>query len=95
MQDRPFEPDFIFDISETWESKKKAVLAFDTQFNVENAGQEPETYISTPSYFKQLEARARYFGHLAGFEFGEPLKYYNGPSPLSSFDEFFSNKANS
>lgn len=95
MQDRPFEPDFIFDISETWEAKKKAVLAFDTQFNVENTGQEPETYISTPSYFKQLEARARYFGHLAGFEFGEPLKYYNGPAPLSSFDEFFSNKANS
>lgn len=95
MQDRPFEPDFIFDISETWDSKKKAVLAFNTQFNVENAGQEPETYISTPSYFKQLEARARYFGHLAGFEFGEPLKYYNGPAPLSSFDEFFRNKPNS
>jgi len=94
MQDRPFDPDFIFDISETWESKKKAVLAFDTQFNVKNAGQEPETYISTPSYFKQLEARARYFGHLAGFEFGEPLKYYNGPAPLSSFDEFLNNKAN-
>ncbi|HAH52500.1 MAG TPA: bacillithiol biosynthesis deacetylase BshB1 [Balneola sp.] len=95
MQDRPFEPDFVFDISETWEQKKKSLLAFETQFNVSEAGEEPETYISTPSYFKQLESRARYFGHLAGFEFGEPLKYHNGPAPLSSFDEFFSNKANS
>jgi len=90
MQDRPFEPDFVFDISETWEKKKEAMLAFSTQFNVEDPGNEPETYISTPSYFKQLEARARYFGHLAGFEFGEPLKIYNGPAPLSSLDEFLS-----
>jgi len=88
MQDRPFEPDFVFDISSTWEQKKQAMLAFETQFNVADSGKEPETYISTPAYFKQLEARARYFGHLAGFEFGEPLKYYNGPSPLTSLNEF-------
>ena len=86
MQDRPFDPDFVFDISDCWEQKKEAMLAFATQFNVNDAGGEPETYISTPSYFKQLEARARYFGHLAGFEFGEPLKYYNGPAPLNNFD---------
>jgi len=90
MQDRPFEPDFVFDITDTWELKKEAMLAFATQFNVKDAGEEPETYISTPSYFKQLEARARYFGHLAGFEFGEPLKYYNGPAPLMSLDGFMS-----
>lgn len=88
MQDRPFEPDFVFDISNTWEQKKKAMLAFSTQFNVAETGAEPETYISTPTYFKQLEARARYFGHLSGFEFGEPLKFYNGPAPLTNFDSF-------
>lgn len=88
MQDRPFEPDFVFDISDSWEQKKEAMLAFNTQFNVNDGGNEPETYISTPTYFKQLEARARYFGHLAGFEFGEPLKYYNGPAPLTNLDNF-------
>lgn len=92
MQDRPFDPDFIFDITTTWEQKKQAMLAFATQFNVSDAGEEPETYISTPAYFKQLEARARYFGHLAGFEYGEPLKYYNGPAPLSTFNEFLDSK---
>jgi bacillithiol biosynthesis deacetylase BshB1 len=86
MQDRPFEPDFVFDISNFWELKKEAMLAFNTQFNVKDTGNEPETYISSPTYFKQMEARARYFGHLAGFEFGEPLKYYNGPAPLSNLD---------
>ena len=88
MQDRPFEPDFVFDISDFWEIKKQAILAFSTQFNVEEPGDEPATYISGGNYFKQLEARARYFGHLAGFTFGEPLKYHNGPVPLSGFDLF-------
>ncbi|MAO64601.1 MAG: bacillithiol biosynthesis deacetylase BshB1 [Balneola sp.] len=89
MQDRPFEPDFVFDISDQWETKRKAILAFSTQFNVTDPGDEPETYISSESYFKQHEARARYFGHLAGFEFGEPFKYYLSPAPLKSMDVFF------
>lgn len=89
MQDRPFEPDFIMDISDFWELKARSVLAFDTQFNVEDPGQEPETYISSSTYFKQLEARARYFGHLGGFEFGEPFRYLNGPMGLPDSSVFF------
>jgi hypothetical protein len=86
MQDRPFEPDFVYDISEHWNTKKEAILAFNTQFNVDEPGNEPETYISSENYFKQLEARARYFGHLAGFTHGEAFKYYLSPTPLRSMD---------
>ncbi len=89
MQDRPIEPDFIYDISAEWEIKKKAILAFNTQFNVGDPGDEPETYISTENYFKQLEGRARYFGHLGGFEFGEAFQYYLKPTPLKDMDVFF------
>lgn len=89
MQDRPFEPDFVFDITDHWDTKKKAVLAFDTQFNVNDPGAEPETYISSENYFKQLEARARYFGHLAGFEYGEAFQYHLSPAPLRSMSVFF------
>lgn len=89
MQDRPIEPDFIYDISEHWETKKKAMLAFDTQFNVSDPGDEPETFISSENYFKQLEARARYFGHLGGFQFGEAFQYYLKPTPLRSMNVFF------
>lgn len=92
MQDRPFEPDFVFDISSQWETKKKAILAFQTQFNVDEPGDEPETYISSENYFKQMEARARYFGHLGGFEFGEPLKYALSPTPLKSMQVFFEHR---
>lgn len=89
MQDRPFEPDLVFDISATFETKKEAILAFETQFNVENPGDEPETYISGSKFFKGIEARARHYGHLIGAEFGEPFKYYNGPLPMASFEAFF------
>lgn len=88
MQDQPFEPDFVFDISNHWETKKNAILAFNTQFNISNPLNEPETYISSEQYFSQIESRARYFGHLGGFELGEPLKYAKAIFPISSFDLF-------
>jgi len=89
MQDRPFDPDFIFDISQHWSVKKEAILAFDSQFNVEDSKTEPETYISSSKYFKQIESRARYFGHLAGFEMGEPFKKIHGILGLESLNRVF------
>jgi LmbE family N-acetylglucosaminyl deacetylase len=89
MQDRPFEPDLIVDISESFAIKQQAVKAYGTQFNVEEPGEEPETYISGKRFFKGIEARARHYGHLIGAEYGEPFKYYNGPLPLKSFEAFF------
>jgi bacillithiol biosynthesis deacetylase BshB1 len=92
MQDRPFEPDLIFDITETFEAKKEAILSFKTQFNVTEPGKEPESYISSERFFKAIEARARHYGHMIGTTYGEPFKYYNGPLPLSSFDVLFETK---
>lgn len=89
MQDRPFKPDMVFDITETFEIKKKALLAFKSQFNIKNPGDDPETYISSERFFKGIEARARHYGHLIGVEYGEPFKYYNGPVPFSSFSALF------
>lgn len=86
MQDRPFEPDFVYDISQTIETKQKAIKAFATQFDVQNPGNEPETYISDPDFFKALRARAKHFGHLAGFEYGEAFKYASTPFPLRNLD---------
>lgn len=89
MQDRPFEPDLVFDISDTFEIKKQAILAFETQFHVKDPGDDPESYISSERFFKNIEARARHYGHLIGAQFGEPFKYYNGPIPFTSFGELF------
>ena len=92
MQDQPFDPDFVMDISDTMDIKEKAILAFSSQFNVENPGDEPETYISDPSFFDSLRARASHFGHLAGFRYGEGFLYSRKPFPVQNFDLFFENK---
>lgn len=89
MQDRPIDVDFIYDMGSFMEAKKEAILAYSSQFNIQNPGKEPETYISSSTFFKQMEARCRYFGHLGGFEFGEPLQYHNKPIPLNSLAPFF------
>ncbi|REL38373.1 bacillithiol biosynthesis deacetylase BshB1 [Rhodohalobacter sp. SW132] len=86
MQDRPFEPDFIFDITNTLSIKEKAIKAFTSQFDVADPGDEPETYISDPSFFDALRSRAKHMGHLAGFEYGEAFKYAQKPFPMNSLN---------
>ncbi len=86
MQDQPFEPDFVFDITGTIDRKEEAITAFATQFNVAEPGDEPETYISDPGFFESLRARAKQLGHLGGFEYGEGFLYHKKPFPLADFD---------
>lgn len=85
MQDTPFHPDFIFDISDTIDIKEKAIQEFSSQFNVADPGDEPETYISDPSFFEALRARARQMGHLGGFDYGEGFLYQKKPFPVKDF----------
>lgn len=86
MQDQPFEPDFIFDISDTLEIKEKAIKAFSSQFDVSDPDDEPTTYVSDPAFFEALRARAKHLGHLAGFRYGEAFKYSQKPFPANSLN---------
>lgn len=86
MQHTHFDPDFVFDISDTLEVKEKAIMAFSSQFNVSDPGEEPETYISNPDFVKALRAKAEYFGHMAGYKYGEGFLYAQKPFPLKNFD---------
>ena len=76
IQDQYIEPDFIVDVSDYWEKKKKAILAFNTQFS-DGSNQkaintdEPQTYISTPHFMNFIEARSKEFGHILGASHGE------------------------
>ncbi|ANI89165.1 bacillithiol biosynthesis deacetylase BshB1 [Arachidicoccus ginsenosidimutans] len=69
IQDNYLEPDFIFDISETFDDKIKALLSYETQFNATDDG--PKTYISSPEFIKFVEARALIFGKRIGVKYGE------------------------
>ena len=72
MQTYEFKPTFIIDISDTFETKMKTVLAYNSQFfDPKSKSKEPETFVSQPKFLKYLEARARSYGFKIDREFGE------------------------
>ncbi len=92
MQDTPFEPHIVFDISDTQHIKEKAILAFKTQFNVPETDSEPQTYISGEGFFETLRSRARVYGHQIGVTYGEPFQYHGGPIPFGDLSYLLSHK---
>jgi bacillithiol biosynthesis deacetylase BshB1 len=75
MQSYPFKqnPDFYVDISDVWEKKIEAIRCYGSQVYIEGKSNinEPQTRLSRPEFFEELESRARYFGSLVGFRYAE------------------------
>ena len=72
MQTYTFEPSFVVDISNFFETKMKSVGAYSTQFHNPESN-EPETFISSPEFIEYVDARAKYYGFQIGKKFGEPF----------------------
>jgi bacillithiol biosynthesis deacetylase BshB1 len=70
IQDRLMMPDLIVDISDFYDKKREAIMAYSTQFYNPNS-KEPHTPISTPDFLYFLEARAINFGREIGVKYGE------------------------
>ena len=70
IQDLNLEPDIVVNIDGFWETKKAAVLAFETQFYNPNFEAE-QSPISGLDFLQFLEGKARGFGRHIGSEFGE------------------------
>lgn len=72
MQTYTFEPSFIIDISDTFETKMKAIKTYKSQFyNPDSA--EPETFISRPDFINYIESRTRFYGFQINKSYGEPF----------------------
>ncbi|HYG20952.1 MAG TPA: bacillithiol biosynthesis deacetylase BshB1, partial [Ohtaekwangia sp.] len=85
IQSYSAKPDFVVDISDHWETKMKAILAFRSQFHNPDSN-EPETYISDPAFMKMLESRAQELGHSIGVRYGEGFTTRRTPGVKSLFD---------
>ncbi len=59
-------PDFVLDISPYWETKRRAIECFQSQF-VEGRPSE------RPTFFDRLRDQAAYWGWSIGTQYGEPL----------------------
>jgi len=86
IQAVPLEPTLIVDVSDTWEQRTRAVQVFRSQFHNPDYvpdEDEPETFVSNPTFFEWIEARARTYGHQIGATYGEPFVYRGGPLGVS------------
>jgi N-acetylglucosamine malate deacetylase 1 len=61
---------FVVDVTKAWETKVRAIGAFESQF-YNPSSTEPETFIAKKSFLAMIEARGRHFGALIGAEYGE------------------------
>ena len=84
IQDRPLEPTFIVDISETAEQKMEAIRCYKTQFHDPVSG-EPHTYISSEGFLKDIVSRDALWGRRIGVRYGEGFICQNLPG-VSSLD---------
>jgi len=70
IQDRYLAPHFVYDISPVMEKKLEAIKAYKTQFNTQ-PDEEPQTYISTPSFLQGIIDRAAMMGKMVGTPYAE------------------------
>jgi bacillithiol biosynthesis deacetylase BshB1 len=72
IQDRYLEPDFVVDISASFDTKMKSIQAYRTQFHdPQNLSGEPQTYISAPNFLEGITARALLMGKKIGVSYAE------------------------
>ncbi len=67
-----FEPTFVVDITEQFETKLKALQSYRSQFYNPNWPGE-KTFVSSKWFMDAVEFRARHFGWKAGVKYGEPF----------------------
>jgi bacillithiol biosynthesis deacetylase BshB1 len=81
MNHYPFEPTFVLDITDVWETRLEAVRCYASQLHSPGSTG-PQTNISSPDFLRKLEARYRHYGSLVGVTFGEPY-WTRDPLPLT------------
>ncbi|HTR28896.1 MAG TPA: bacillithiol biosynthesis deacetylase BshB1 [Puia sp.] len=72
IQDRYFEPSFVYDISPVFDAKLASIRAFTSQFHSSSyTADEPQTYISSPEFLNAIIGRHQMFGKMIGVPFAE------------------------
>jgi N-acetylglucosamine malate deacetylase 1 len=72
IQDSFIEPDFIVDISNSFEAKINSIKCYNTQF-YSNSADGVQTYISGKNFLDSIEARCKLLGKRIGKSYGEGL----------------------
>ncbi len=72
IQDRYFNPSFVYDITPVFEKKLESIKAYASQFySATYTEDEPQTYISTPEFLGSIIGRHQMFGKMIGVDYAE------------------------
>ncbi|MEK7315545.1 MAG: bacillithiol biosynthesis deacetylase BshB1 [Candidatus Eisenbacteria bacterium] len=83
-----FIPSFIVDVTEVWDTKRRAILAHATQVTRAGADARP-TPLNADDFLDRIESRARYYGGMIGARYGEPF-HSSEPLGVRSLDGLLS-----
>ena len=67
----------------------EVIRAYSSQFYSTDHREEDETFISTKRFLDQIEARARFYGHMIGVEYGEPFLYHGDAFPCEDLEGLY------
>lgn len=72
IQDRFYDPSFVYDITSVFERKLESIKAYSSQFfSSAYDKDEPQTYISTPEFLNSVIGRHQMFGKMIGVPYAE------------------------
>ncbi|MGN6491701.1 MAG: bacillithiol biosynthesis deacetylase BshB1 [Agriterribacter sp.] len=75
IQDRYYEPDFVYDITSVFDRKLDSIRAYTSQFHsTQYNSDEPQTYISTPEFLDSIIGRQAMFGKMIGVAYAEGFR---------------------
>ncbi len=88
IQDRFYQPNFVYDITPVFDRKLEAIRAYSSQFySTSYDKDEPQTYISSPEFLDSIIGRAQMLGKMIGVKYAEGFltEKMIGVSNLDSF----------
>ena len=91
IQDRFYQPSFVYDISPVFDRKLEAIHAYSSQFHSATYDKdEPQTYISGPEFLDSIVGRAQMLGKMIGVKYAEGFisEKMIGVSRLDAFEQF-------
>lgn len=88
IQDRYYEPDFVYDVTPVFDRKVESIKAYTSQFHsTAYSSDEPQTYISTPEFLNSIIGRQAMFGKMIGVAYAEGFRTEKMIG-IDSFDSF-------
>lgn len=85
IQDHYIHPDFVIDITDHFDKKHQAIMAFSSQFYNANSS-EPQTPISSPEFLESLNSKMSIWGRAIGVKYAEGFTVSRYPGVNSLFD---------